>query len=156
MSNLVSIPKSDWVAALDAIREKTGVSDKMASGEVAEKIRGISGGTTPETCTVTIISSSLYYDVFLVFYNSLENGSIIGKLSEIFPRSTITINALQGSVITIIDHMNIGVLEDYGMENCSISNGGALLCSIKDQINVATCALAIQLPKSDTCTITLS
>jgi hypothetical protein len=135
-------------------------ADKIAEGETIMGIEGThsggsGGGGSVEMCSVTITNnSSSYLGGLFAFYNSLENGSIIGKSSHIATYPTI--NALQGSVITIIEVMNIGVLSDYGMENCSISNGGTLLSSILDHTNVAICAVAIQLPKANTCTITFS
>lgn len=41
MSNYAVMPVEDWVAALDAVREKTGSSDAITSGELAEAVRSI-------------------------------------------------------------------------------------------------------------------
>lgn len=52
MSELVVMPKADWVAALEATRAKTGKSDFIKSGELAGEINGISvgGGDRPFDC----------------------------------------------------------------------------------------------------------
>lgn len=44
----VVIPKSEWVAILDAMRAKEGSSDAILAGELAEKIEAIEKGITPE------------------------------------------------------------------------------------------------------------
>lgn len=55
MSGYVTLPKEDWVNALDAVRAKTGTSDLIASAELAGKISGISGGGgSVETCSVYV------------------------------------------------------------------------------------------------------
>lgn len=56
MSGYVTLPKEDWVNALDAVRAKTGTSDLIASAELAGKISGISGGGggSVETCSVLV------------------------------------------------------------------------------------------------------
>ena len=40
-----TMPLTDYQNACDAIREKTGTTDLIKSGEMAEKIMGISGGS---------------------------------------------------------------------------------------------------------------
>lgn len=47
MSERVTMPTEDWVAALDAARKKSGVTKKMLSGELAGVILGIPTGITP-------------------------------------------------------------------------------------------------------------
>lgn len=47
MSERVTMPKEDWIGALDAAREKSGVTKKLLSGELAGVIRGIQTGITP-------------------------------------------------------------------------------------------------------------
>lgn len=44
MSELVVMPKSDWTGILDSVRAKTGKTDLMTSGVVAEEIDGIQVG----------------------------------------------------------------------------------------------------------------
>lgn len=44
MSAYVTLPKQDWVNALDAVRAKTGTSELIKSGQLAGKINSISGG----------------------------------------------------------------------------------------------------------------
>lgn len=47
MSERVTMPKEDWIGALDAARAKSGVTKKLLSGELAGVIRGIQTGITP-------------------------------------------------------------------------------------------------------------
>lgn len=47
MSERVTMPTEDWLAALDAARAKSGVTKKLLSGELAGVIRGIQTGITP-------------------------------------------------------------------------------------------------------------
>lgn len=47
MSERVTMPTEDWVAALDAAREKSGVTEKLLSGELAGVILGIPAGSDP-------------------------------------------------------------------------------------------------------------
>lgn len=116
---------------------------------------GGSEGGSIGTCTVTLIHES-GLDSCQVFYNSLENDLMVGESVYWYGQEIPDIVALQGSVITIINAMNIGVMDDYGLNNCIISNGGILLDKIADQVNIATCCLVIQLPYENTCTITIS
>lgn len=44
MAEYVVMPKSDYIAACDAIREKTGTTDPIKSSELGDLIRGIVGG----------------------------------------------------------------------------------------------------------------
>jgi len=131
------------------ISELSTILDSKASGG--------SGGGSIETCTVTISSNSSFNGIWIIFYNSLENNSIIGKKSDFLlnSTSTITVNALQGSVITIVA-FDIGVFNDYGMSNCSVSNGGNLLHVMQDSVNIVNVGLVIQLPNENDCTITCS
>lgn len=47
MSERVTMPKEDWIGALDAARAKSGVTKKLLSGELAGVIRGIQTGIAP-------------------------------------------------------------------------------------------------------------
>lgn len=47
MSERVTMPKEDWIGALDAARAKSGVTKKLLSGELASVILGIPAGITP-------------------------------------------------------------------------------------------------------------
>lgn len=141
-------------ANLKAENIKSGVSIFGVAGTYEGSGGGSGGGgASVETCTVTINSSP--YVMWTVFYNSLENGSVIGK-SDMYSANVGEITALQGSVIIFIDGMNIGCLPDYGMENCSVSNGGILFHQIREPIAMGICCTAIQLPHENACTITFS
>lgn len=64
MADFVRVPESDWQNILDAIREKTGSSDLMLSGDVADEITGIEtgGGGSMESGELTTTSNN-YYDL---------------------------------------------------------------------------------------------
>ena len=59
MSERVTMPTEDWVAALDAAREKSGVTKKLLSGELAGVILRIPSGITPSG-TKTITENGTY------------------------------------------------------------------------------------------------
>lgn len=44
MAEYVRVPKADWISILDAIRAKTGNSDKLLSGAVPSEIASIKIG----------------------------------------------------------------------------------------------------------------
>lgn len=148
----------------DVTEETNAYTDKITSLKSAitaleTELQGkTSGGNgSVETCTVTITNPLPC--TWTAFYNSLENNSIIGKSESLYYGSlagTATITAIQGSVVVFIEAVNIGVGMEFGMENCSVSNEGIVLGSIRDAIELKTCAIAIQLPKTSTCTITFS
>jgi hypothetical protein len=126
--------------------------------ELQGKASGGSGGGNIDTCTVTLTNASDTAWFRRVIYESLENCLITGIVADWAtpPMSSIDIVALQGSVITIIDYMNIGANSDYGMNNCTVSNDGTLVHSIQDAANIVNCGLVIQLPNENACTITVS
>lgn len=91
------------------------------------------------------------------FYHSLESSLITGKITNMSlqPASSIDVVALQGSLIIIMDTINVGVTYPP-IGNCTISNGGTLLMTLSDAINYIPFGLVIQLPHEDTCSIIIS
>lgn len=60
MSGYVTLPKEDWVNALDAVRAKTSTTALIRSGELAGKIGSIAGSgidTSDATATAADIAS---------------------------------------------------------------------------------------------------
>lgn len=57
LTNMVIMPGSDYQDICDAIREKTGSTDVIKSGDMADQIRNIAGNST-EMCTVTFVNNS--------------------------------------------------------------------------------------------------
>lgn len=64
MSNFAVMPLIDYQNTCDAIREKTGTTDLVKSGEMAKKIMGISGGDY----------SKGYQDARQSFWHALQQG----------------------------------------------------------------------------------
>lgn len=49
MADFVRVPEADWQNILDAVRGKTGSTEKMLSGAVASEIAGIQSGGTSDS-----------------------------------------------------------------------------------------------------------
>lgn len=49
MADFVRVPEADWQNILDAVRGKTGSTEKMVSGVVASEIAGIQSGGTSDS-----------------------------------------------------------------------------------------------------------
>jgi hypothetical protein len=63
MAEFVRVPETDWQNILDAVREKTGNTEKMVSGMVATEINGMETGDNGMAdallmCTVTEIDNN--------------------------------------------------------------------------------------------------
>lgn len=74
MADYAVMPKADYLDACDAIREKTGSTDVIKSGEMGAKIRAISGsdekeivqvvvkGADPNACSVWDVKQNAWVD----------------------------------------------------------------------------------------------
>lgn len=80
MSKYAVMPLVDYVSACDVVREKTGTTDIIKSGELAEKINGISGNTDL-TELLTLQESYIYGGVndvlHLVGFEQTADGDYI-------------------------------------------------------------------------------
>ena len=74
LTNYVIMPSSDYQEICDAVREKTGTTEVLKSGEVADAVRGITG---VENCQIQLIlpnGGDVYYTWYSVSNKSFSYG----------------------------------------------------------------------------------
>lgn len=79
MADFVRVPEADWQNTLDAVREKTGSTEKMLSGEVAEAVRGIrtGGGDGIQFLSGTFTPTEKVNSITLEFDRPISNVIIV-------------------------------------------------------------------------------
>lgn len=75
MAEYAVMPYADYEDACEAVREKTGGTAVIKSGEMGAQIRAID---TVETCTVTVTGSNVG-STLGVAYTAYENGEFVAK-----------------------------------------------------------------------------
>lgn len=83
MSERVTMPKEDWIGALDAARAKSGVTKKLLSGELAGVIRGIQTGITGGGAAVSVPMKDVNfydYDGTRLYSYTVEEAAALAEL----------------------------------------------------------------------------
>lgn len=110
------IKDTSLTAVADAIREKSGKTDKMTLASMAEEVRNLSSGGGVETCKVTLT----IYDAFYCYVGVTDEGipEIRGTNGDILVphNSPLELTVVKNSIM-FLSHINAG------KTNHSVSGG---------------------------------
>ena len=116
LTDMVIMPGADYQDACDAVREKTGGTEAIKSGDLGAQIRAIpSGGSVePDICTVTLDNYSLSCDCPVVFLSAMvfedgayQNFVFTRKEHEQSYKATIP-NVVCGTKISLVSSFYTG------------------------------------------------
>lgn len=133
-NKVATMPFSDYEAACNAIRTKTGTSDLIKSGEMAGLIEGIENGGSTETVDVNIYNTtahgtSVHYVSDDLYRCDTVNGNATFRVTagtimliEILQTGGSTINFLDalGGSITRINTLFEGYIVSMNAHYCAV------------------------------------
>ena len=153
MADYVRVPETDWKNILDAVRGKTGGTEKMLSSVVAEAIEGMetgggsSGGAsgiymakiTPasEVSSFTITHNLGTSDILAAVCWAESFGDVVPTADRTTMRTWLKTD-IPVRLSSSSTHANIDIFNSYSVSSSHITQpsqptSSAYLCSIKDE-----------------------
>jgi hypothetical protein len=157
MAEYAVMPVADYLDACNAVREKTGGTAAIKSGDMAAQIRAISGGGSSSLETVYVdfsddVGDFVDYDTETlvgVFYYTDANGNfatelVYGGNGDIV---TLTLQVAKNSVVAFHTKANMVVGEDIRVQVAGVTNPGFIWGDIDgdgtDDFNGGSCYVLV-------------